>query len=136
MTTNPYAPSFPILMPPDAHSVKMLQFTLPVLSGMCPVSGNPQVGSTLMVRFYTSDYPEVAALYGVANDAMLELVGGFNGDETRPAVRSMEGAIHHIAQALKAFFGVEVAYQAELNITPPHTDALIRMTVCGGTGKY
>lgn len=116
-TLNPYAPAFPLLMPRDpADGVIFVGFMIDLPAGMCPASGNPAAGSTLYLCPQTTAYPEVYAVSGCANEAAQELVGGFAGDEGRPPVRSMEGAVAHIARAVAALLGVPVVYSADLAI--------------------
>jgi hypothetical protein len=114
---NPYAPAFPLLMLPDPFDgVRQASITIDLPEAMCPRSGNPRPGSALTLTPLTSAYPEVYAVAARAFEAAQELVGGFGGDEGRPAVRSMEGAVAHVARAVAALLGVEVDYHADLTI--------------------
>lgn len=116
--TNPYSPLFPLQMPADpADGATGWALTIDLPAGMCPRSGNPLGGSVLTLSPHLADhYPEVYAVAGCARDAAQELIGGFTGDATRPAVRDMEGACAHIARAVGALLGCAVEYRADLVI--------------------
>lgn len=95
---NPYAPSFPAVMPYEPLTKNArVSYTIPMRAEMCTVSRNPQPGSVIRLTPHCNGHPEVAAVVGAAMDAMAELVDGFDGDATRPPVRSMEAACAHIA---------------------------------------
>jgi NADPH-dependent 7-cyano-7-deazaguanine reductase QueF len=75
----------------------------------CPVSGNPQPGSYIVISYAPADLVlEVYALRKYIN----EFVGG-RGD-----VRSMEGMIAQIAQDCRQAVGVKVKVRAYLIINP------------------
>lgn len=131
MKPNPYAPRFPLLERADpADGVHYVGITIDLPAGMCPMSGNPISGSTLWLSPQTRDYPEVYAVSAHALRAAEELVGGFPGDGARPPVRSMEGAVAHVARAVADLLGVPVMYAADLSIGVQGGRA-VRMTVNG-----
>jgi hypothetical protein len=115
---NPYSSLFPLTMPAaPADGVRRWSLTIDLPSAMCPRSGNPLTGSVLILtpEIHRS-YPEVYAVAGCARDAAQELIGGFAGDDTRPMVRDMEGAVAHIARAVAVMLDCAVQYRAELRI--------------------
>jgi NADPH-dependent 7-cyano-7-deazaguanine reductase QueF len=75
----------------------------------CPVSGNPQPGSTLAISYKGEEsFLEVYSL-----KAFIEsYVGGKNG------VRSMEGMLQDIAQACADALNIEVRLYANLLLHP------------------
>jgi 7-cyano-7-deazaguanine reductase len=79
------------------------------LPACCPISGNPQPGSTLTIRYEPRErILEVAALRAYIDS----YVGGHDG------VRSMEGMIQQIAADVAAAVSVNVCVEADLIIEP------------------
>jgi NADPH-dependent 7-cyano-7-deazaguanine reductase QueF len=79
------------------------------ISGFCPVSGNPQEGSGILISYKGTDgFLEVAAL-----KAFVESYRGGKGD-----VRSMEGMLQEIAQSCADVLGVDVKLCSFLRIEP------------------
>lgn len=116
--SNPYDHRFPLWMPaPEVRGAWSL--TLDVTPGMCPVSRNPRGGTVRLVLPTDQGAPEVAAVAGCARDAMAELVGGFNGADDLPPVRSMEGAMAHVGRRVSALLGCAVRVEARLVLSPP-----------------
>lgn len=75
----------------------------------CPVTGNPQPGSTITIASKgTKEFLEVAALRSFVDS----YIGGRND------VRSMEGMLQEIAQACANFLKVDVKLTSELLINP------------------
>ena len=76
----------------------------------CPVSGNPQPGSTIKITYR----PESGAVMPVEDLAIMmgEYIGGLG------AIRAQEEMIQHIAQRCAAVVG-RVVVRADLRIKPP-----------------
>jgi len=85
--------------------------TLP-LSPACPISGNPQAGSTVAITYTPADY-----LLEV--ESLRAYVDSYTGG--RGEIRSMEGMIQAIAQDAANVLGVSVEVVAALNIRPNQT---------------
>ncbi len=128
---NPYTSLFPLTMPAAAtDGVTGWHCTIDLPAGMCPVSGNPLAGSILTITpRLDGTYAEVYAVAGCAREVARELIGGFAGDATRPAVRDMEGACAHVARAVATLLGCPVDWRAELVIQTPGQQ--VRLTVEG-----
>jgi NADPH-dependent 7-cyano-7-deazaguanine reductase QueF len=81
---------------------------LPV-SGCCPISFNPQVGSEIEIEYEPAQsILEVATLRAYVDS----FIGGKDG------VRSMEGMIQQIAQDCANYVGTKVTVRAHLLIEP------------------
>ena len=77
--------------------------------GFCPVSGNPQEGSGILISYKGDNgFLEVAAL-----KAFVQSYSGGKGD-----VRSMEGMLQEIAQECANALGVDVKLRSFLRIEP------------------
>lgn len=78
-----------LLTQPCLSTVNTFEWHILPLPSMCPVSGNPQPGSTLFVLYKPqSAFLEVYSLHADVK----EYIGG------RPPIRDMEGTIQQIAQ--------------------------------------
>lgn len=96
---------------PDVPLVQAHIFDLPQ---MCPVSHNPQPGSTLTVRYAPADvFLEIEGLHRYIQS----FVGG--KWEGGTFVRDMEQTIQTIAAHCRAAVGVPVTVEARLRITMP-----------------
>jgi NADPH-dependent 7-cyano-7-deazaguanine reductase QueF len=74
-------------------------------SGMCPISGNPQIGSVITIRYRAKDcFLEVYSLR-----AYLEGYKGGKGD-----IRDMEGMIQQTATDCAQALGVVVTVKANI----------------------
>lgn len=81
-------------------------------SGCCPITGNPQKGSTLTISYKGSThFLEVAALRALVDS----YIGG-KGD-----VRSMEGMLQEITQVCADILRVDVKLSSVLLIEPEQT---------------
>jgi hypothetical protein len=79
------------------------------ISGFCPVSGNPQEGSGILISYKAeANFLEVAAL-----KAFIETYRGGKGE-----IRSMEGMLQEIAQECSNALEVDVKLYAFLRIEP------------------
>jgi hypothetical protein len=125
--TNPYDARFPLVHPRN-DAIGEVKYTLPITPHMCPFSGNPHGGTITVCLFNLRGYPEVAAVAGCARDAMAELVGGFDGADGLPPVRSMEDAIAHIARRISRLFGASVHIAAVLDIHTQHGNLTQHLT--------
>lgn len=82
----------------------------------CPITKNPQFGSTVTIRYRPNMLLlEVAAVY----DYIKEYIGG------RLDVRSMEGMIQNIAQDAADSVGVKVKVTGRLILQPPQRMKLV-----------
>lgn len=94
-------------------NVRLRQTHYLQLPPMCPVSGNPQQGSTLVVRYR----PEGWCLEVYSIDQLLQrFAGGWKGTQRYPAERNMEGAIALIVQMVADAVGVPVKFWAEIQL--------------------
>jgi NADPH-dependent 7-cyano-7-deazaguanine reductase QueF len=81
-------------------------------NGCCPITGNPQKGSSLTIYYKGADsFLEVASL-----KAFIDSYIGGKGD-----VRSMEGMLQEIAQACANVLKVDVKLYSFLLIEPEQT---------------
>ena len=79
------------------------------IHGLCPVSGNPQEGSGILISYKAVDgFLEVAAL-----KAFVESYRNGKGE-----IRSMEGMLQDIAQACANILRVDVKLRSFLLIEP------------------
>jgi NADPH-dependent 7-cyano-7-deazaguanine reductase QueF len=79
------------------------------LSDCCPISHNPQVGSSIAITYE----PQAVILEVAALRAYLDSYAGGRG-----SVRSMEGMIQQVAQDCANALKVYVKVQADLRIEP------------------
>lgn len=80
--------------------------------GCCPITGNPQEGSSLTIRYKADEhFLEVASL-----KALVESYIGGKGD-----VRSMEGMLQEIAQVCANILKVDVQLYSFLLLDPEQT---------------
>lgn len=85
----------------------------------CPISGNPQPGSTITISYEGNEgFLEVASLRTFIDS----YVGG------KGEVRSMEGMLQEIAQACADTLGVQVTLKSNLLIDPKQ---IMRVTCYG-----
>lgn len=78
------------------------------LPSMCPVSGNPQSGSTLKIKYVAKD--KTIEVYSLKK-CVTSFVGGHaNG------IRNMEGVIQQIGEWVADALGVTVRLKAKLNL--------------------
>ena len=98
-----------LTQPNERRCARMTEtHTLP-LDPACPVSGNPQAGSTVAITYAPADHIlEVESLR-----AYVDSYTGGRGD-----IRSMEGMIQAIAQDSANALLVRVVVIADLNIRP------------------
>lgn len=81
----------------------------------CPVSKNPQSGSTLTIRYCPQGCSlEVGSLYAYVH----EFRGGLRDEQGNLLVRDMEGMLLRIAQDCSQALQTQVKLIAELNIVP------------------
>lgn len=87
-----------------------------VLPPCCPVTGNPQPGSDLVIEYTATEwFLEVISLHAYVES----YVGG------RGEVRSMEGMIQQIATDAAECIGVEVTVAARLKLIPEQEMSVI-----------
>jgi 7-cyano-7-deazaguanine reductase len=92
-------------------AVAMVQRHEVALPAMCPVSGNPQPGSSLTLSYRPNGWcVEVYSL----DQILGRFVGGWRGTERYPAERNMEGAVALIARMVADAVGVPVRFRARL----------------------
>lgn len=96
-----------LLTQPNTRTVKLFQqHTLP-LPSCCPVSGNPQVGSTITISYVPdTKFLEVYSL----STYISKFVGGYEN------VRDMEGMIQVIAHECATTIGVRVKVDAKIKL--------------------
>lgn len=99
------------LMPRQHDAVGIRQHHSVDLPEMCPVSRNPQPGSTLALSYTPGQW--VLEVYGI-REVVRRFVGGFPGDGHYPAERNMEGSVQLIAQMAADALGVPVRARAGL----------------------
>ena len=98
-----------LTQPNEKRCAKMEETHILPLDPACPISGNPQAGSTVSIIYTPADHIlEVESLRAYIDD----YTGG-RGD-----VRSMEGMIQSITQDAADILGVPVEVVADLNIRP------------------
>jgi NADPH-dependent 7-cyano-7-deazaguanine reductase QueF len=96
---------------PVTHSARMACRHRILLPPCCPVSGNPQEGSALTLRYV----PNRATLEVYSLESLVrQFIGGFDGDERYPAERNMEGMVQLIAQMAADALCVSVRFRARL----------------------
>lgn len=95
---------------PNQHpEIKLYEQHIVPLPPCCPVSGNPQAGSTITISYTPAAcFLEVYSLQKFVNS----FVGG------REGVRDMEGMIQTIARDCANLLGVPVKVRADLNLQP------------------
>lgn len=93
----------PAMSTTESHTV--------ALPPCCPISGNPQAGSTLRITYRPT--VRVLEVY-----SLVQLVGrfkgGWKGTERYPAERNMEGMIRMLAQMAADALGTPVSVRADL----------------------
>ena len=96
-----------LLTQPNTSDVKLWQqHTLP-LPSCCPVSGNPQVGSTITISYLPDTlFLEVYSLRTYID----KFRGGYDG------VRDMEGMVQKIANECAKTIGVKVKVDAKIKL--------------------
>lgn len=112
-------PTLPLPEHPARIRRERHTFALPP---MCPVSGNPQVGSTITLSYRPRDRTlEVTRLY----HDIQRLVGGLRDATGALVVRDMEHAMQHLTQVAADALGVSVVAVAELILEPAQRMQLI-----------
>ena len=110
-------------MPNEVPGVPMTVENVLPLPRCCPVSGNPQTGSRLTLRYQPKDLVlEVYALRRYVDS----YVGG------RAQIRSMEAMVQQIAADASAVLKVPVEVVAEL-VLEPHQNMIVRAQAAGKT---
>lgn len=98
-----------LTQPNERRCARMMESHVLPLSPACPISGNPQPGSSISITYSPADrILEVASLRAYVDS----YTGG------RGEIRSMEGMIQAIAQDAANAVGVTVAIDADLIINP------------------
>ena len=92
-------------------SVSMSQLHRLDLPPCCPVSGNPQAGSTVEISYRAEDW--CLEVYSLQHTVQ-RFVGGWPGTERYPADRNMEGMIRLLAQMCADALGTQVTVRAQL----------------------
>jgi NADPH-dependent 7-cyano-7-deazaguanine reductase QueF len=97
-----------LLTQPNEHpEIKLYEQHIVKLPACCPVSGNPQAGSTITISYTPAAcFLEVYSLQKFVNS----FVGG------REGVRDMEGMVQVIAHETAKALGVTVKVRADLNL--------------------
>jgi len=109
-------------MPNEVPAVPMTVENIVPLPKCCPVSGNPQAGSTLTLRYQPAAFVlEVYALRHYIDS----YVGG------RGEIRSMEAMIQQIAADCAQILGVAVEAVADLAL---HPHQRMRVVATSGDG--
>lgn len=83
--------------------IPVLQWHILPLPSCCPVSGNPQPGSVIVILYHANDkFLEVYSLRKLVDS----YIGG------KPGVRDMEGMIQSVAQSCRDILAVPVTVGA------------------------
>ena len=93
---------------PEARTRIVNRIPLPP---MCPISGNPQEGSTLELSYRPNGW--CLEVYSLAQVAA-RFAGGWRGTDRYPAERNMEGAVRLLVQMASHALGVRVRGRADL----------------------
>lgn len=103
LRTMPHAPEL------DA----VVKTTVPIPASLCPVSGNPQSGSELSLRY--RPVGSVLETYSLA-ELLKMFRNGFPGVGPYRAERNMEGLVHLVCQMCADALGTRVVTCARLNL--------------------
>lgn len=91
--------------------VSMAQIHRLTLPACCPVSGNPQPGSTVEISYRSEDW--CLEVYSLQHTVQ-KFVGGWPGTERYPADRNMEGMVRLLAQMCADALCAQVTVRAQL----------------------
>ena len=100
------------------------------LPQVCPVSGNPRAGSTLVFTYRPQGW--CLEVYSVVQ-LVDRFRGGFKGRGRYPAERNMEGMIHLLAQMAADALGVPVNARADLVLDAGRMRVRAKATPCVST---
>lgn len=98
-----------LTQPNERRCAGMIETHIMPLNPACPISGNPQGGSEVRIR-----YRPAAKILEVA--ALREYIDSYTGG--RGDIRSMEGMVQAITQDCATATGVECTVIADLTIQP------------------
>jgi NADPH-dependent 7-cyano-7-deazaguanine reductase QueF len=132
------------LLPPDVRkhesglriqavtgpAVRMLETHTIELPPCCPISGNPQPGSTLTLSYRPAGWCiEVYSLRQLVD----RFRGGWKGTDRYPAERNMEGMIALVAQMAADALNVRVRGRAALVLDVGPLELRVKADPCSST---